>query len=398
MSLKTHAKLLTLAGIVGLVATACAGNNDSTPPTASVPMAAQGNHQGQGGNGQGQNGQGGDCNDDQGGGNGHCSILKRLKDQVVIGSTIDGTYGQLNPYGLDVAKSTNGAFTKGDLAVCNFNNNQNIQGTGYTIVALHPQPGSTPTLVVADPTDLVGCAALALTSNDTIYAAAFSSNDNPVYSASGTLVTNLSGSPFNDPFGETYAQPKWGSPVVYESNAADGNIIRISTGSSYSSEVIATGFPVNGGAPGSILGPSGLQYDPDHDALFVVDGDNNTVTVIENVSQAHSGCLIVSNRGKKFDGGCGPRTKLLYSGAPLNGPISSALLFNGNLVVGNTLDPNGENLMIEISPEGKVLDKRNVDTGAAGALFGMVATGTNAHNTKLFFNDDNDNDLQVLEP
>jgi hypothetical protein len=44
-----------------------------------------------------------------------------------------------------------------------------------------------------------------------------------------------------------------------------------------------------------------------------------------------------------------------------------------------------------------VLDVLNVDTGAGGALFGMVATGSNAANTKLYFNDDNDNNLQVLE-
>lgn len=50
--------------------------------------------------------------------------------------------------------------------------------------------------------------------------------------------------------------------------------------------------------------------------------------------------------------------------------------------------------MIEINPGGHVMQVRNVDTGAAGSLFGMVATGTNA-NAKLYFNDDNN--LQVLE-
>ena len=39
----------------------------------------------------------------------------------------------------------------------------------------------------------------------------------------------------------------------------------------------------------------------------------------------------------------------------------------------------------------------NVDKGASGALFGIVATGTDDSNTKLYFNDDNDNNLQVLE-
>jgi hypothetical protein len=379
MRIRMYWKPTVSAVIAALAVSGCGGSHTSMPvtPAASAPMQTR---------------PGGDLTPMGGGG-----IMHQLRRQVVIGSTIDGVYGQLNPYGLDVARSTAGLFTKGDLAVCNFNNNQNIQGTGYTIVALHPTPGSTPTLVAADPNTLVGCNALALAPNDTIWAAAFSSNDNPVFSSSGTLLTNFSGSPFNHPFGQAYAQPKKGAAAFYESNAGDGSIVRINLGSSMSTEVIATGFPVNGGQPGSILGPSGLQYEARHDALFVVDGTNNSVTVISKVSSIHAGCLKVLDRGRRFGGHCGSRARILYSGAPLNGPISSALLFNGTLVVGNTLDPDGKNLMIAINPGGHVLDVRNVDTGAAGALFGMVATGTNAANTKIYFNDDNDNNLQVLE-
>ena len=86
-----------------------------------------------------------------------------------------------------------------------------------------------------------------------------------------------------------------------------------------------------------------------------------------------------------------------FAGPPLSGPISSALLFNGSTVVGNTLDPSGQNLMVAINPGGHVMEVRNIDTGAGGAIFGMVATGTNAADTKLYFNDDNANNLQVLE-
>lgn len=378
MSFPLHPRLIAGAAIAVLLATGCGGGQGSS---SSLPSATQNQMQ-----------QSMPSRADQGGG-----ILKQLKSQVVIGSTVDPVYGQLNPYGLDVAKSTNGAFTKGDLAVCNFNDSYNVQGTGYTIVALHPKPGSSPTLVASDPTTLTGCNALALGPDDTIYAAAFVSNDDAIFSSSGSLMTSLSGSPFNNPFGQTYAQPMHGSAAVYESNAADGSIVRISL-PSLSSEVIATGFPVNGGPPGSILGPSGLQYERRHDTLYVVDGQNNSVTAIRKVSSIGSGCLIrVSANGHKFGGPCGSKAKVIYSGAPLNGPISSALLFNGSLVIGNTLDPDGENLMVEINPGGHVMDVRNVDTGAAGALFGMVATGTNAANTKLYFNDDNDNNLQVLE-
>ena len=64
--------------------------------------------------------------------------------------------------------------------------------------------------------------------------------------------------------------------------------------------------------------------------------------------------------------------RVVFSGAPLNAPISAALLFNGDLVVSNTAD----NILVEISQTGNVMDTQNLDTGAAGALFGIVATGS----------------------
>lgn len=369
---------LAAALAASLLAAGCGGHNSGMTPNATMPQ-------------QPAAATAPDDTPDMSG-----SILKQLTHQDVIGSTIDPS-GQLNPYGLTVAPSTNGAFTKGDLVVCNFNASSNVQGTGYTIVALHPTPGSTPALVDSDASTLTGCNALALGPDDTIWAAAFVSNDNPIISSSGALVKNLSGAPFNHPFGQAFAAPKHGAPAFYESNAGDGSIVKINLDASLSTDVIATGFPVNHGAPGSILGPSGLQYERKTDTLFVVDGANNSVTAISHISKMSKACLQVKDHGHHFGGRCAANARVLTMGAPLNGPISSALLFNGHLVIGNTLDPDGKNLMIEINRGGKVLDVRNVDTGAAGSLFGMVATGTNASNTKIYFNDDNDNNLQVLE-
>src|ERR1700675_3233265 len=48
-----------------------------------------------------------------------------------VGSTIDPTNGDLNPYGLVIAPATKGLITKGDLVVCNFNDGPtNTQGLG----------------------------------------------------------------------------------------------------------------------------------------------------------------------------------------------------------------------------------------------------------------------------
>ncbi len=324
------------------------------------------------------------------------SILKLLRKEVVIGSTVDPKLGQLNPYGLTVAPATTGDFTKGDLVVCNFNDKANVQGTGYTIVALHPKAGSKP-LLVSDSKKLLGCDALALGPADDIWAAAWTANDNPIVSASGKLEGNIKGKPFNHPFGQIFAQPIHGNAVFYESNAGVGTVVRINLGTSFTYDVIAKGFAVNHGMPGSILAPSGLTYDASIDTLYVVDGTNNTVVAFKNVSTIPNGGIIVEKGGKTFKGPSAGDARLLFAGPPLNGPISAALLANGNIAVGNTSNPSGQNIIVEISRSGKVMDTRNVDKGAPGAIFGMVATGRFASDTKLYFNDDNSNDLRVLE-
>jgi hypothetical protein len=326
------------------------------------------------------------------------SILKMLTKEAVVGSTIDAQFRTLNPHGLAVAPVTAGDLKKGDLVVCNFNDPANVQGTGFTIVALHPdqKPGFNPNLIAAKGV-LFGCDALALGPADDIWAAVFSVNDNPVISPDGRVEHNIKGKPFNRPFGQIFAQPISGNAAFYESNAGDGTVVRINLGSKFTFDVIAKGFAVNHGMPGSIFGPSGLAYDAGIDTLYIVDGTNNTVVAFSNVSKIPNGGIIVEKGGKTFKGPSAKDARLLFAGAPLNGPISSALFANGNLAVGNTTNPSGQNIIVEIARNGKVLATRNVDKGAAGAIFGMVATGRSAADTKLYFNDDNANEVEVLE-
>ncbi|MGP6157095.1 MAG: hypothetical protein ACLPYS_06230 [Vulcanimicrobiaceae bacterium] len=323
-------------------------------------------------------------------------ILPVLTQNRTIGSTI--VKGEQNPYGLDVAKSDSGPIRAGDLVICNFNDSANVQGTGSTILALHPVVGSTPTFIAQDPS-LVGCNALALSPNDVSWAAAYSANDNPLVSAAGRVVTTLLFGPWHGPFGETFSPHKgpFGKAAFYVSNAGDGSIIRVNilSAGGFSYDVIATGFAINGGAPGSILGPSGLQYDAKNDNLYVVDGADNSFTLFKHVSTIPPGGLFSKNG--TFGGPFHNRARRIFSGSPLDGPISSALLPNGHVVLGNTLNPPGFNIMVEISPSrGKVVATKNVDTGAAGALFGIVATGSSDDDVQLFYNDDNTNTLNVL--
>jgi hypothetical protein len=296
------------------------------------------------------------------------SMLKTLKKQVVIGSTVDPVNGAQNPYGLTVAPSTTGDFAAGDLVVCNFNSKSNVQGTGQSVIALHPAPSSMPTHV-SSIKSLRGCDALALGAGDIIWASSMVANDNPVIDANGKLIDNIKGKPFNQPWGQIYAQPTSGAPAFYETNAGNGSIVRINLTSGFTYDVIATGFPVNHGKPGTALAPSGLAYDASVDTLYFADGDNNTVVAFKNVSSIPKHGIKAESNGMKFSGPSAGDARIVYSG----------------------------NLLIELSASGKLLAMRNVDKGPAGALFGIVATGTNASDTKIYFNDDNDNNVQVLE-
>jgi hypothetical protein len=326
----------------------------------------------------------------------NASVLRGLTKERVIGSTVDPANGSANPYGLTVAPITVGKLTAGDLVICNFNAKSNVQGTGSSIVALHPAAKSKPVHVASNKA-LVGCDALALDRGDTIWASAMVANDNPVIDPGGKLLSNISGKPFAQPWGQIYAKPKSGPAVFYETNAATGTVVRINLGAKFTFDVIAKGFPVNHGKPGTALAPSGLAYDAGIDTLYFVDGKNDTLVAFKDVSKIARGGITATEDGKKFTGPWAGDARIVFAGRPLNGPISTALLPNGNLVVGNTLDPNGKNLMIELSSAGKLLDVRNVDKGVAGALFGIVATGTSNADTKVYFNDDNSNELLVLE-
>lgn len=374
MSISTiNARIAATAAVALLAACAGAGNGGSTPPGVApgslAPMARRGSD---------------------------VSVLKQLKNQVVIGSSVDPVNGSSNPYGLAVAPATSGQLTAGDLVICNFNSKSGQQGSGKSLVALHPVKGSKP-LHLSQNATLLGCDALALSTDDTIWAASMVANDNPILSSSGKLLFNIFGKPISQPWGQMFASPTTAPPAFYETNARTGSVVRVNLGSKFTFDVIAKGFPVNHGVAGTALAPSGLAYDATIDTLYFVDGKNDTLVALSNVSSIPNGGIVVSHGGMQFGGPSASSAHIVYAGAPLNGPISTALLPNGNLVVGNTLDPDGKNLMVEIATDGTLLDVRNVDKGPAGSIFGMVATGTSDSDTQVYFNDDNDGNLQVLQ-
>ncbi|HEY4446038.1 MAG TPA: hypothetical protein VGN30_17270 [Steroidobacteraceae bacterium] len=341
-----------------------------------------------------------------------------------VGTTVDPMNGDQNPYGLTIAPATAGLITKGDLIVCNFNDGPtNTQGKGTTIIGLHPAAGSKP-YRIAQSADLLGCNALTMLPDDSISAAGWGSNLNPLVSAAGAVGTPFSSDTFAGPWGEAYVAATATQPAaLYVSNApggttsAGGTIDRISldVDAQTSLTEIVTGI-CSGGAPGAIFGPAGLTYDPASDTLYIVATSSASVIAIAGVSSIPKDGVVVNGQCTAtatiptpvatFSGPSMASARVIAHGAPFNTPLSAALLKNGDLVVGNAdIGASGPssttNLLIEISPVlpgGFVGQPLQVDTGTPGALFGIAATVDASGNQIIYFNDDNNNAVMQLGP
>lgn len=334
------------------------------------------------------------------------AILPTLGTMTTIGSTLDPTEKGGNPYGLTVATATAGLITMGDLIVCNFNDGAtNTQGLGTTVIGLHPTAGAMPYRIAQSTTQLLGCSSLTSLPDGSIVATASQANATVLVAPSGAISTPFSTDVFAEPWSVIYATHA-GSEALYVSDATTGAIDRIALTSDAQTAFteIASGFSTNQGKPGSISAPAGLTYDAANDTLYVVDTNANRVVALSNVSAIGTDGVIVT--GTSFTGPSAASAKVIASGAPLNGPISGALLVNGDLIVGNTLDPTG-NLLIEISPTAGVVATKNVDTGTGGAIFGIVTVpktittmgaygSTNTQTNVIYFNNDNTNTVVLL--
>jgi hypothetical protein len=285
-------------------------------------------------------------------------------------------------------------------ALSNFNNGSpfNIQGLGTTVEDLHATPGSKPTRIAQDsrltgPSELVTA-----TTDDFAWVSAFTANGLPIVgdTASGGVVDDLTGNGLQQPWGQTFSGTKdiRGVAAFYVSNSTDGSITRINITkkAAFTYDKIATGFSVNHGVPGTVLAPAGLTYDARADVLYIVDSNMNRLVAFLHPGNVPVGGIIVNPYGG-FGGVSGSSARVVYAGRPLNAPISAALLYNGDVVVGNTAN----NRLIEITPTGSAVGNKLLDNGAVGALFGIAASGSSIANQKIYFNDDNMNTVEVLQ-
>ena len=344
------------------------------------------------------------------------SILSVLATQKIttIGSTLDPTLMDGNPYGIEIAPTTVPPVTAGDLVVCNFNDGAtNTQGLGTTIVGLHPTTGAAP-YRIAQSASLQGCNALAILPDGGIAAAAWNANMlTLVNPATGVPGTPFASDSINRPWGAVYVAAANGQPAALYVSDFGGAIDRIElNGDAQTSFAqIATGFCASG-TPGTILAPAGLTYDASIDTLYVVDTSSNSVVALSHVSTIGAAGVVVTGQcnaagspptpAPTFSGPSAAEARVIAHGSPLFTPIGATLLADGDLLVVNDdigLPAAGTpNLAIEVSPVlpgGFVGQPLQLDNGNPGALFGLTATVV-AGTQVVYFADDNTNTVNMI--
>jgi hypothetical protein len=327
------------------------------------------------------------------------SILKRLKKDVTVGSTVDPLNGDTGPHALNIVRATY-ILKKGQLVVCNFADKAGAPGKGTTIDVLDPKPGSKP-VRFAQNKNLLACTGDDVSIGNDVAGAGLGKHDVIEFTPHGKVIKSY-GPPIESPFSDADASNPglYAADYTFVSDARTGSIIDFSINNyGHPNEIAGVGgFAVNGAKGWGILGPSGLQYAKKPDSLYVVDGVDNTVVAI-----SHASNLLVTNEivvqpgGKTFK--CKhPKTTcatLVYSGAPLDAPVAATLLPNGNLIVANT---HGGNKLVELTPAGTVLAVKAVDKSATPHVFGLASAGTSDTNTVVYYTTTENNTVHVLEP
>jgi hypothetical protein len=323
-----------------------------------------------------------------------------LPAQVRIVSTIPSN-GDVNPYGVATVPHgfpAGGTISPGDVLVSNFNNSNNLQGTGTTIVRIQ---SSGPASVFFQGTAPLGLStALNVLRAGYVLVGNFPSPDlsgNCTTATAGSiLVINKSGQQIASITDPTINGP-WDSALfdggswakVFVANGLNGTIVRLdlavsSTGVTLKKATqIASGYQNQCDPVTFVDAPTGLVYDAERDVLYVASTMDNAVYAVSDAGD------------RRHDNGTG---RLIYQDSVhLHGALAMTMAPNGHLLVSNNdafnVDANQSSEIVEFTKDGAFVRQLQVDQ-AGGSSFGLDAS-THGDATRLAFVDDVVNALYI---
>lgn len=320
--------------------------------------------------------------------------------------------GDLNPYGVAFVPQDfprGGSIAPGDVLVSNFNNFNNLQGTGTTIVKLTPTGDLAPGVVAGTPgnaatffqSHLSGLTtALGVLSRGFVIVGNVPTSDGTlntisqgalqVVNGSGKLVATLSDSTYLDSPWDLTVNDQGDRAQIFVSNVLSGTVSRLDVSIGTWGLVvikkvqIAVGYSHQPNAAALVLGPTGLAYDDSSDTLFVASTADNAIFAVPHAGERNT----TVNKGH-----------VVFVDPHLRGPLALAFAPNGHLLTANgdavNADPLHPSEIVEFTRRGRYVGEVNVDASQGGA-FG-VATKLSARHPVFNYAaiDDVANDLVV---
>jgi hypothetical protein len=300
--------------------------------------------------------------------------------RTINSSTIPAN-GDVNPYGVAFVPdgfAQGGAITSGDVLVSNFNNSNNLQGGGTTIIQLHPEgplapPGTATTFFTSSLSGLSTALGVLRAGFVIVGNVPTTDGTSATIGAGALQLINRHGK-----WLATWTDPKlldgpWDLTVddhgswarVFVANVLNGTVTRLTLATSgqnvtvQSRVSIAMGYAHMPNPAALLPGPTGLAYDAHSDTLFVASTADNEIFAIEDAGTRDSPVT----RGRR-----------VFAGSQLRGPLALRFAPNGHLLAANGDAVNADVLhpseIVEFTRHGQFIREYNVDASQGGA-FGL---------------------------
>ncbi|HVJ07764.1 MAG TPA: hypothetical protein VM554_05230 [Acidisarcina sp.] len=300
-----------------------------------------------------------------------------LPSPVRVVSTVPAN-GDVNPYGVAFVprnfQTGSGPLKTGDILVSNFNNSQNLQGTGTTIVRV--AANGSPALFFQGKAPLGLSTALGtLQAGFVVVGNAPTADGTAATAGPGSLLVINNQGKLMQTITSPWIQSPWDmalvdrgdSAIAFVTNALTGTVSRLNFKVSSSglmllhATTIASGYVHRGDPVTLFVASTGLVYDARQDVLFVASTGDNAVFAVRNAAE------------RDEDQG---RGSIIYEdNVHLHGALGLAMAPNGHLLVTNNdginPDPNQPSEIVEFTREGKFVKELSVDP-AQGGSFGLA--------------------------